>query len=366
MTGFLVLLELVVFLLVAHPVDCHAGEPSASHERMPEGSRRGDTAEEERSRESEKRFIIRTLDDLKGSLSLAEEEIKELGKEIDAITPLESFQREKDFTNLLDWYHDYDDWLTREIGDFEDDLALLSAGPAQGDGRWKRRYNDMLKKQDALAGELEKKVKRFDAEEKRLAGIIERRRELRERFGDLEDRLARIEERLGELPASTPERRDSERKAEKFRAEIRVVQNELLSLPLVDEDLLKHYAVLVERGRGEIDWLSLKRDEYEAIRDLAAVTGRASRRNVAAIEAAYRQALRVFESEINRLSRKMDELDRKRSRVTPAGSLKELARSRELVDFYERLQGRYDKESRRLRVLIGACDAELAEVLSEK
>jgi len=363
MVRLLVLLELIVFILLAHPVNSHAVELSASHERMPEGSRRGDVAGEERSRESEKRFIIRTLDDLKGSLSLAEEEIKELEKVIDAITLLESSQREKVSTNLLDWYHDYDDWLRRETGDFEDDLAFLSASPAQGDGRWKGRYNGMLKKQEALAGELEKRVKRFDAEEKRLAGIMERRRELRERFDDLEGHLARIEERLGELSASTPERRDRERKAEKFRAEIRVVQNELLSLPLVDEDLLKHYAVLVERGRGEIDWLSLKRDEYEAMRDLAVVTGRAPRRNIATIEAAYRQAVRVFESEISRLSRKIDELDRKRSRVTPAGSLKELARSRELGDFYERLQGRYDKESRRLRVLIGACEAELAEVL---
>ncbi|KAF0215770.1 MAG: hypothetical protein FD174_4016 [Geobacteraceae bacterium] len=75
---------------------------------------------------------------------------------------------------------------------------------------------------------------------------------------------------------------------------------------------------------------------------------------------------RVFESDINRLSRRMDELDRKRSRVTPAGSLKEVERSRELADFYERLQGRYSNEAGRLRVEIGAYEAELAEVLSEK
>ncbi|HEY6873677.1 MAG TPA: hypothetical protein VI298_13225 [Geobacteraceae bacterium] len=365
MAGFLILLQLAFILLVAHPDNCHAGELSASRERMPEGSRRGNATEKERSREREKRFIIRTLDDLKGSLSLAEEEIRALEKEIDAITLLESPQREKDFSNLLDWYHDYDDWLARSTGDFEDDLALVSAGPAQGDGRWEERYDVLVNEQDALAGELEKRVKRYDAEEKRLAGIIERRRELQDLFGNLEHR-ARIEERPGDSPESAPERRERERKAEKLRTEIRVVQNELLSLPLVDEDLLKHYAVLVEKGHGELDWLSLKRDEYDAARDLAAVTGRVPRRDAAAIEAAYQQAARVFESEINRLSRKMDELDRKRSRVTPAGSLKEVERSRELGNFYERLQGRYDSEIRRLRVLIGACNAELAEVLSEK
>jgi len=366
MAGLLVLLELAVILLLAPPFDCQAGERSASPERMSQGSQREDPTTEERSREREKRFIMRTLDELNNALSLTQEEIKELEKEIDAITPLESYQRENDFTSLLDWYHDYDDGLRKEIGAFEDDLALLSAGPAQGIGRWKGRFNGILKKQEALAGELEKRVQRFEKEEKRLAVILERRRELRARFDDLEGRLARIEDRLGELPASATERRDRERRAESLRSEIRVVQNELVFLPLVDEDLLKHYAVLVERGHGEIDWLSLKRDQYEAMKDLATVTGRASRRNIAAIEATYRQALRVFESEIKQLSRKMDELDRQRSRVTPAGSLKELARSRELGNFYERLQGRYDTESRRLRVLIGACEAELAEVMSEK
>ena len=102
------------------------------------------------------------------------------------------------------------------------------------------------------------------------------------------------------------------------------------------------------------------------MRDLAAVTGLSPRRDSATIEAAYRQAVRVFERAISRLSRKKDELDRKRSRVTPAGSLKEVERSRELLNFYMRLRGRYDNEISRLRVLVGACDADLAEVLAEK
>jgi hypothetical protein len=175
-----------------------------------------------------------------------------------------------------------------------------------------------------------------------------------------------MEERLRESQGSSYERRENERKAEKFRTDIRVVQNELLSLPLVNEDLLKHYAVLVERGTWEMDWLSLKGEEYWAMKDAAAVAGRDPRHDAALIETAYRRVERVLESDINRLSRKMAELDRRRSRVTPAGSLGEVERSRELADFYERLQGRYDSEIRRLRVLVGAYDADLAEVLSEK
>jgi hypothetical protein len=145
-----------------------------------------------------------------------------------------------------------------------------------------------------------------------------------------------------------------------------VVQNELVFLPLVDEDLLKHYAVLVERGEAELDWLALKRDEYEALRDAAAAVGLTPRRDAPVMEAAYRRLIRLAESGIKRLSRKSDELARKRSRGMPAGSLKEVERSRELADFYERLQGRYHDETRRLRLLIGAYEADLAGVLSER
>jgi hypothetical protein len=224
----------------------------------------------------------------------------------------------------------------------------------------------MIEKQLELEGQLEKRIKRYDAEEKRLAGIIDRRRLLQERFNDLEYRLARIEERIRDFQGPAAERRDSERKAKKLRTDIRVVQNELVFLPLVDEDLLKHYAVLVERGEAELDWLALKRDEYGALRDAATVVGLTPRRDAPVMEAAYRRLIRLAESGIKRLSRKSDELARKRSRGMPAGSLKEVERSRELADFYERLQGRYHDETRRLRLLIGAYEADLAGVLSER
>jgi hypothetical protein len=376
MVGLLAML-LALFLQLPYPLPAVAasaggkggGALGDSLERGRANSRRSDgdgNGEKEKAGERVRRFIGRTLDDLNGSLSLAEDEIQQLEKETDAIALLESPRREKDFTDLLGWYHDYTDRLRGEIGDMEDELALFSADPGQEWGRWHGRYEAMIEKQLELEGQLEKRVKRYDAEEKRLAGIIDRRKLLQERFNDLGYRLARIEERMRDFQGPAAERRDSERKAKKLRTDIRVVQNELIFLPLVDEDLLKHYAVLVERGEAELDWLALKRDEYEALRDAAAVVGLTPRRDAPVMEAAYRRLIRLAESGIKRLSRKSDELARKRSRGMPAGSLKEVERSRELAVFYERLQGRYHDETRRLRLLIGAYEADLAGVMSER
>jgi hypothetical protein len=377
MVGLLAML-LALFLQLSHPLPAVAASAGgkgggalgdslerdrANRPRRSDGHWNG---EKEKAGERVRHFIGRTLDDLNGSLSLADDEIQQLEKETDAIAFLESPRREKDFTDLLGWYHDYTDWLRGEIGDLEDELALFSADPGQEWGHWHGRYEAMIEKQLELEGQLEKRIKRYDAEEKRLAGIIDRRRLLQERFNDLEYRLARIEERIRDFQGPAAERRDSERKAKKLRTDIRVVQNELVFLPLVDEDLLKHYAVLVERGEAELDWLALKRDEYEALRDAAAAVGLTPRRDAPVMEAAYRRLIRLAESGIKRLSRKSDELARKRSRGMPAGSLKEVERSRELADFYERLQGRYHDETRRLRLLIGAYEADLAGVLSER
>lgn len=377
MTGRLLMAGIAAALLATDPGNFAAArnggeawgaEISASREgapgtagRIPDAGRSTD-----RRIEREKRFIQRTLDDLRLSLSLAREDIAELEKAIDAITPLESPQRERDFRGLLDWYYDHADWLEGEIGDFEDDLALVAdLSPAEGRG-WVTRYEELAEKLKGFAKEVGKMAEGYQAEEKRLAGIIERRRLVQGRFDDLEVRLARIEEDLKDLRMSPSERKEHEHKRTKLRNDIRVVQNELLSLPLVDEDLLKHYAVLAERGREESEWLSVKIDQYEALMDVAAATGSGGRGNASALEAVYRRAIRALDGETKRLGRKSDALDRKRERVTPAGTLREMDRSRELADFYERLLSRYDNEIRRLRVAVGAYGAELAEVLSEK
>ncbi len=354
----------VLFTLLLYPVASFAGEHSASRSRQAESYRSGETSDNDKRREREKRSIIRMIEELRASLLSADEELKETGKELEAITLLESPQREKDFISFRAWYYSYTDWLSDEIWNLEEYLELLSTGSGQGGRAGKAGYDRMLKTQDDLALTLEKLVKHCKGEQKRLARILDRQKKLRERYFDLENRRTRIEKRTVER--STLPQVDYERQAERLMTEMRIVQNELLALSPVDEDILKHYAVLAERGLGEIEWLSLKRSKYEILRDLAAVNGQSVRQSSETMIAAYRKAIHMLEGETGKVSRKTEDLDRKRSRMQPAGSLKEVERSREIGDYYERLHDRYDKENRKLRVLIGAWNAELAEVMSEK
>jgi hypothetical protein len=319
--------------------------------------------ETERRGERLKRFLQRTIDDLKESHALAEEDISELDKQIDAITPLESSQREADFQSLLDWYYGYLGWLKEQIEEFDDDLTQLSSFMLSDNEEWGTRFEEIINMQKGLNRDLQDKVKRFSAEEKRLAGILERRRLLQSHFNDLQDRLVRIEKKADrERPLSEKEKN----KADRIRVDVNVVQTELLSLPQVDEDLLKHYAVMIERGKWENEWLALKIGEYETLRDVAALLSRYPSRSSAEFEAAYRRVTRMYEGEISRLNRKVNELDRQQSRVTPAGSLREMDRSRELADFYDRLRIRYNDRISRIKIQIGAYEAESAEIRSAK
>lgn len=343
-----------------------AAELSAPREDASVPSGRVPDAGRERSIERKKRFIQRTLDDLRLTLSVARKEIEELERVTDAITPLESPQRERDFGEFLVWYFEYADWLEGKIGDFEDDLALVATvSPAEGRG-WGARYGELAEKLKGFAREIGRKAEEYENEEKRLAGIIERRRLLQGRFDELELRLARIEEELKDKRISPSKKREHEGTRTRLRKDVRVVQNELISLPLVDEDLLKHYAVLVEQGREESEWLSMKSGQYETLLDVAGTLGNGGMKGAPALEAIYRRTIRAVDGGIKRLGRKIDALGRKRERVTPAGTLREMDRSRELADFYDRLLWRYDNEIRRLRVAAGAYGAELAELLSEK
>lgn len=322
----------------------------------------GRSVDKERRVERVKRFLQRTVDDLSLSRQLAEEDIDELEKQIDAITPLESMQREADLLSLLDTSYSYLDWLKDRIDEFEEDLGELSAETLPGSeflGNSFAEMTAMLKEQETV---LQDKVSRFRGEEERLAGILERRRLLQSQLNDLQAQLARIEQKLADHGNKPAEKEKAH--ADSIRIDINAVQTELLSLPLVDEDMLKHYAVLIERGRWSAESLALKIDEYGMLREVAPLLPRETTPFAAEMEGAFQRAVRGYEKEINILNRKIDELERMRSRMTPAGTLRELDRSRELADFYERLQIRYNDLINRIRIRIGAWQAESAELRS--
>jgi hypothetical protein len=322
----------------------------------------GRSVEKERRVARVRRFLQWTVEDFNLSMQLVEEDIDELEKEIDTITPLEPLQREADLLSLLDTSYSYLDWLKDRIDEFDDDLAELSAETLPGSEFLANSFAEMAAMLKEQVQVLQDKVSRFREEEKRLAGILERRRLLQTQFSELQAQLARIEQKLADREHKPSE--EEKARTERIRIDLDVVQTELLSLPQVDEDILKHYAVVIERGRWSAESLTLKVDEYVMLSEVAPFLPRETTPFAAEMEGAFQRAVRGYEKEIKILNRKIDELERMRSRVTPAGTLREMDRSSELADFYERLQIRYNDLINRIRIRIGAWQAESAELRS--
>ena len=324
----------------------------------------GRPVDKEQRVERVKRFFQRTVEDLNVSQKLTEKDIDELEKQIDAIPLLEPMQREADLLSLLDSFYSHLDWIKDRIEEFEEDLGELSLETIPGSEFLEHTLEEMaamLKEQERV---LQDKVSRFREEEKRLAGILERRRLLQSQFNDLQAQLARMEQELADREHK-PAEKDKAR-AERIRIDLGVVQTELLSLPQVDEDILKHYAVMMERGGLEAEWLALRVSEYLMLREVVPLIPLETPLFATEMEGAFQRAVRGYEKEINVLNRKIDELERRRSRVTPAGTLREMDRSRELADLYERAQIRYNDMINRIRIRIGAWQAESAEVRSAR
>lgn len=346
------------------------GEPAMQD--LPQGNRTltsrepGRFTEQELLNERRNRFSRRALDDLQNSLTSAREDRAGLEREVDRIALLESPKRETDLQALLMISLDFADWLRDEITDIQTDRSAYAGGGSIPGSDWQSRYGAIIAQHQEYALQVDELVKSYTADLQRLTEIVERRRLLHDRAIDLEMRLTDIEQSLKQLTPSSPERVEKERKARRFREELRITQTELLSLDDIDENLLKHLAVMIERGRGWLDWLAVKTDEYMLLREVAEIIDQDPSRDASIVESAYRRVIRGYERVRVQLGRKIEQLDRKRERVTPAGTIREVDRSREMLDVFEQLQDRYRKESVRVGVQIGAWEAELVEALSAK
>jgi len=348
----------------------YTGEPAMQD--VPPGNRTltsresGRFTEQELLMERRNRFSRRALDDLRNSLTSAREDIAGLEREVDRIALLESPKREADLQALLMISMDFADRLRDDIADIQTDLPAYAGGGSLPGSYWQSRFDAIITQQLEYARRVDELVQSYTAELQRLTEIVERRRLLHDRSIDLEFRLTDIEHSLKQLKPSSPERVDKERTARRFREELRITQTELLSLDDIDENLLKHLAVMIERGRGWLDWLAVKTDEYLLLRDVAEFIDQDPSRDALIVESTYRRVIRGYERVRVQLGRMIEQLDRKRERITPAGTIREVDRSREMLDFFEQLHDRYRKESVRVGVQIGAWEAELAEALSAK
>ena len=291
----------------------------------------------------EQRQVARLLSTCRFVLSQLEGEIKELEGVVEAIMPLESQQREEDLRRLQDWYYGVVDSFRETLADLEEEQVRLREGePAAS--RWPQVLDELLEQNREELRELKERAKGFEQEGKRLAGLIDRRNLLLAKSRELEERLAR-----------------REGKAEQLRSELRVVQNDLLTLPELHEEILRHYRLLAEWAREESELFTLHAARLEALRGLAGIAGRERRRDREKAAAAYQRVIRALEGEAQQVSRLLETLERKRERFIPAGTLREVELGSDLVDLYERFRSRCAELREHLAVLAGELRFELGE-----
>ncbi len=300
--------------------------------------------------EREERELARLVADLRLALGQAEEDNDALEKAAAAVTPVEPAQREQDIESLQEWYAEYVGWLQRSIAGHEADLALLQSGKeplgSASDG-----YRQGARASRELAKELTAQEKEFRQEQKRLTRVLERRMLLEERILDLREQLAQF----GDEPRGRPSR-----KAEKLRNTLTTLQNELLTLPQIDTALLKHYFVLAERCRGAGELLGQQVALFEAVAGIDGTTGRERGKATGRTAEGYQRLIASLEAQAARLKIRLDELERRSARVTPAGALGEIERSAELLAYYEELRIQIKERLDRLTILVSDYRFELS------
>jgi hypothetical protein len=312
----------------------------------------------EQRTERVRQYIEKTIDDLNYTHSRAREDMERLGRLVDAMTPLEPLKREYDIRMLLDWYHRYSDGNMDMLAEYKDRLEVLMVYPGEGESL-SILYAELAEKNRNFELELQGMIKKFDDELQHLFRIIERRQFLSDRLQILREQLSLVEDKSRQQLVKGKETLQSDIKLEQIKTEIRIVQTELVSLFDIKEELLKHYVVMIELGRDEAFWLDLKMGEYALLMDASRVIESSSSSKAPALAESYRRLIRGYESEIKKVNRRIEQLDRKRSRVSPAGSFRDLDRSRELAEFYLDRQQRYSDYINRLKVRIGNFEAEL-------
>jgi hypothetical protein len=299
--------------------------------------------------------IVRdTLSDLNFSLSLAGEEINRLQGYIDAMTLLEPRKREFDIRTLADWYYRYSDLLRDMRGRCEDRLESLR-DDYRGGGDFVSLYADLAATNGEAKKDLQEMIRKYESELQRLFRLIDRRRFLAERVQELRGELSEVEEQ--KAGTRGPEKSDRNRRERQLKKELNVLQTEVLSLYDIREELLKHYVVMIEMARDEAFQLDLGTEQFRMLGELAGSINRLRPKDHASLERALGRTVSGYEAERRRIGRKIDELDRKASGISPAGSYRDLDRSRELSDFYADRKERYRNYMNRIDVREGSLDA---------
>lgn len=325
-----------------------------------EAAKRYDAAERtERRTERKKQFLLRAAEDMDKSRNYVNDTIGELERQIDAIELLEPGQREQDLRGFLDWYQNYEGWLRDRSDEIKDDLDREYSRERGGEG-WIDRYQVIGSGYERMGGQLTESVAALEKMKRQIEAAKE---ELWRVLKDLEDRVEQEKKQKDQKGRQAGRDRNEEekevRRASEGAAEIDWIRMRIAAL----NDREKHVGVLLELGRYERDWVSLKANDSSVLSSVAqAITGAARR----PLEDAFNLVIRTYESDMAYLGKKADEAYRKRTAVAPSGSLRTLDRLEDMAVLYDKKRTRYEHHIAWLREQVGAYRAELTLLSKEK
>lgn len=340
----------IIILLMASNAVTHGAE----------SAKRADAAESVKKRLArERQFLYRAVEELNKSQEYVQDTVRILEKQIEAVEFLEPSQRERDLGVYLEWYRSYGDWLRGNTDAFEADLSRAYSGEPVS-GFPSDRCDAMTDGYMRLGSQLEEHVAHLEKINNKNAERIEG---LRTALTYIDSAAYREEKNKDKKQRqSGGDRRDDDlytRYKDITDAELAQMRLEFKTL----DDLQKHFAVLLELGRLELSWLTLKTDDSAALSDLARVVGKEAS---APVEDASNRMIKKYESDIVQLKRKADDLSRLRSGLVRTGTLRTLDRIEELSEYYERMRARYEHHITWLTEQIGGYRADLIELRKEK
>lgn len=343
-------ISVLVFTLLLPATVTHGSDLVAKRERLESAAKKT---------EREQRFLYRAVEDTNKSWEYVNDTSHELETQIDAIQLLEPVRREKDLRLILEWYRTYEDWLAENARGFEDELSRsYSREPAGFSGT--DRYGKTAEGYTLFGSQLGEHLAYFQ----KLSARTEAQIDGLKRALDYVTSAAFLEQRNRELKQRQYEtRRNDDALYARYRditdAEIARMQLELKAL----DDLRNHLAVLLELGRMESNWINLKANDSTALSTLARVVNADSH---AATADACTQIIKTYESDIAKLRRRAEDLDRLRKGLSRSGSLQTLDRQEELSGYYEKMKYRYERHIGWLSEQISGYRADLVELGKNK
>ncbi len=306
--------------------------------------------------EREKRFLLRSSDELTRTLASVNDTIGLLIRQVEASAAREPGKGEERLA-LLNWYQNYTDWLKGISSELDQETSNYYAKQKLSH-RWISLYEELAAGCQDLTGELRRKVQKLENEKNKIEAFMQKietaiteRRVLVSR-DDLE-----VARELWPTYRDPYDRREAVY-LDLTDEEVLLLRKKLSSL---DEQRM-YFECLTELGKYEQDWQDIKAKNFAKLNEIAKII---SHDVPGAHDSAFMGAIRTYETDIAVLKRRSDELDAKIHGITRTGTLNRLDRMEELSRYYEKMKSRYDSHVEWAKGQIGSYQADLVELAKE-